>query len=168
MYIVLCTAPTEPVHIVPPPNVRAMGELPVLPKYAIVSLVKWMEKNGYTAEDYDFYDIDMLLPSQEEILEYFRRTKPDVVGLSAVTSGTYSQIKRLARTIRSVCPDALIVLGGNLSASVTALPGINPNSFTRARVRGCSGRMTGRCSASVASAARIAASCARSSTLDGR
>jgi radical SAM superfamily enzyme YgiQ (UPF0313 family) len=121
MYIVLCTAPTEPVHIVPPPNVRAMGELPVLPKYAIVSLVKWMEKNGYTAEEYDFYDIDMLLPSQDEIREYFRKTKPDVVGLSAVTSGTYGQIKRLARTIRSVCPDAMIVLGGNLSASANVV-----------------------------------------------
>jgi len=80
-----------------------------------------MEKNGYTSQEYDFYDIDMLLPSQKEIREYFRKTKPGVVGLSAVTSGTYGQIKRLARTIRSICPDAMIVLGGNLSASANVV-----------------------------------------------
>lgn len=121
MKIVLCSVPGEPVHFVLPANVRAMGELPPVPKYAIVSLVKWMEKNGYTPEEYDFYDIDMLLPSQDEIREYFRTIMPDVIGLSAVTSGTYGQVKRLARTIRSVCPDAMVVLGGNLSASANVV-----------------------------------------------
>jgi radical SAM superfamily enzyme YgiQ (UPF0313 family) len=121
MKAVLCSVPGEPVHYVLPNNARSLGALPPLPKLAITSLVSWMEKCGYTQDQYDFYDIDMLLPSQEEIAQYFKEMRPNIVGLSAVTSGTYGQVKRLARTIREVCPEALIVLGGNLSASANVV-----------------------------------------------
>ena len=34
------------------------------PKMAAVALLTWLEKNGYSQDDYDFYDLDMLLPNE--------------------------------------------------------------------------------------------------------
>lgn len=99
------------------PTIRSEGQLPVMPKIAIVSLVKWMEKHGYTRADWDYYDVDMLMPSDKDLAEYFRSYNPQIVGLSAVVSTCYAQVKRLSRIIRENCPDTLIVLGGSLTAS---------------------------------------------------
>ena len=96
---------------------RSEGSLGIMPKVAIVSLVDAMKKAGYPESSYDFYDIDMLYPSDEEIRKYFVSQKPDVVGLSAVVSTSYSQVKRLSSIIRSELPDCWIVMGGNLSAN---------------------------------------------------
>lgn len=99
------------------PSIRSEGQLPLMPKIAIVSLVKWMERHGYTRADWDFYDVDMLLPSDAELADYFRSYNPEVVGLSAVVSTCYAQVKRITRILRETCPNALIVLGGSLTAS---------------------------------------------------
>lgn len=99
------------------PSIRSEGQLPVMPKIAIVSLVKWMEKHGYTRSDWDYYDVDMLMPSDQELAAYFKAYNPEVVGLSAVVSTCYAQVKRITRILRENCPDALIVLGGSLTAS---------------------------------------------------
>lgn len=96
---------------------RANGDLPVIPKIAIVNIIKQMEKAGYDRSDIAFYDVDMMLPSDEEITAYLLRTKPDVIGLSAVVSTCYSQVKRLSRLARAALPNTLIVMGGSLSAS---------------------------------------------------
>lgn len=101
-----------------PSRLRVMtSNLPVIPKIAIVSLIKWMEKHGYTRDEYDFYDIDMLDASDEEIRAYFESRNPTVIGMSATVSTTYSQVKRVAAIAREVCPGAWLVLGGSLSAS---------------------------------------------------
>lgn len=99
------------------PSIRSAGQLPMMPKIAIVSLIKWMEAHGYSRDDWDFYDVDMLLPSDQQLLDYFNTYRPDVVGLSAVVSTCYAQVKRISRLLRQACPDALIVLGGSLTAS---------------------------------------------------
>ena len=128
MRISLLTVPVEPDYMDFLPEVRpdtdvfvtktrSQGQLPVMPKIAIVSLVKWMESHGYTASDYDFYDVDMLLPSDRELLEYFEQYRPEVVGLSAVVSTCYAQVKRIAALVRKACPDAWIVVGGSITAS---------------------------------------------------
>jgi len=109
MKALLCTIP---LNIAVPRN---EGQWPIMPKVAIVSLIKWMERNGYTPEMYDFYDIDMLDPSDDEIREYFESCNPTVVGLSAVVSTSYAQVKRIAGILRQSCPGAWIVMGGNLA-----------------------------------------------------
>ena len=73
---------------------RSEGSLGIMPKVAIVSLVDAMKKAGFPKSSYDFYDIDMLYPSDEEVRKYFVSQKPDVVGLSAVVSTSYSQVKK--------------------------------------------------------------------------
>ena len=102
---------------------RSEGSLGIMPKVAIVSLVDAMKKAGFPSSSYDFYDIDMLYPSDDEIRKYFTSEKPDVVGLSAVVSTSYSQVKRISSIIRSIIPNSWIVMGGNLSESTIA-----PNS----------------------------------------
>jgi len=122
MRVLLCTIPLD-VGLPrgetddPVAKFRMTSNLPVMPKIAIVALVKWMERHGYTRDQWDFYDIDMLDPMDEQIRAYFKSYEPTVIGFSAVVSTTYSQVKRIAAIAREVCPAAWLVLGGSLSAS---------------------------------------------------
>ena len=98
-------------------STRSDGQLPVMPKIAIVSLIRWMEKAGYTPEYYDYFDVDMLMPTDMEIIRYIENYKPDVVGLSAVVSTCYAQVKRITALIKRISPQTCVVLGGSLTAS---------------------------------------------------
>ncbi|TAN54771.1 MAG: B12-binding domain-containing radical SAM protein [Rhodospirillales bacterium] len=88
-----------------------------VPKMGIVALIKWMEKHGYTREQYDFYDIDMLRPSDKELDEYFRTFKPNAIGLSAILASSYTSVRHIAKIARQACPDAWIIMGGHLAAA---------------------------------------------------
>jgi anaerobic magnesium-protoporphyrin IX monomethyl ester cyclase len=96
---------------------RSEGSLAISPKVAIISLIKWMERNGYSKKNWDFYDVDMVYPSDDELRKYFKKLQPQVAGLSAVVSTSFSQVKRISRLIREECPNCWIVMGGNLAAS---------------------------------------------------
>ena len=116
----LCSVPVEGTNFEIRKN-RSQGQCPITPKTAIVSLVESTKRAGFPAPD--FYDIDMLLPhiTDDDIENYFSSYKPIVIGLSAVTSTSYSQVKRIARIARKVLPNSWIVMGGNLSASSEAV-----------------------------------------------
>lgn len=114
MNVCLCTVPTERPQDILDPSVRSRGEFPILPKIAITALVDVMEKNGFN--QWDFYDIDMLLPTDQEIKDYFLKNPSDIVGLSAVVSSSFPQVERISKIIREVLPNSWIVVGGNLSA----------------------------------------------------
>jgi len=116
----LCSVPVEGVGV-KLDRKRSEGSLGIMPKVAIVSLVTAMKRANYPPSSYDFYDIDMLYPSDDEIRKYFSSYKPNVVGLSAVVSTSYSQVKRISSIIRNKLPDCWIVTGGNLSACSEAL-----------------------------------------------
>ena len=98
-----------------PSGARAGNSQP--PRMAIMALAHWMDKNGYPKGSWDYYDIDMLLPSDEVLEAYFRELNPDVIGLSAIVCSYYVELKRIAEIARRACPDAWIVMGGHLSAS---------------------------------------------------
>ena len=114
MQISLCSVPVEN----PGAKLRrerSDGPTPIMPKIAITSLNHWSEKNGFPT--CKFYDVDMLYPSDEEVEKYFTDNKSDVVGLSAVVSTSYKQVKRLARIIKKVNESTVIVCGGYLTAA---------------------------------------------------
>lgn len=123
----LLTVPVEPNYLALQPkasagrdvftSIRSEGRLPMMPKIAIVSLLNWMGKSGWPRESWDYYDVDMELPDDERLARYFREARPDVVGLSAVVSTCYYQVRRISRILRQTLPDAWIVLGGSLTAS---------------------------------------------------
>ncbi len=98
---------------------RSEGPRPVQLKTAITSLNHWTEKNGFPT--CKFYDVDMLYPSDEEIEKYLRNNKFDIVGLSAVVSTSYKQVKRLARIIKKVNKNSLVVCGGYLTAAANTV-----------------------------------------------
>ena len=114
MDIILCSVPVEAPGF-KRRRAQSEGPHPILPKSAITQLYDWAKKNKFP--ECKFYDIDMLYPSDDEVRKYFVSQKPDVVGLSAVVSTSYSQVKRLSSIIRSELPDCWIVMGGNLSAN---------------------------------------------------
>lgn len=122
MKVLLCSTPSNPAAwLKENKNHNSMGELPVVPKMAIVSLMRWMFANGFQQSDCEFLDIDMLVPDDDEIFNYFISIEPDVIGLSAVTSGAYSNVKQISSIARRACPSAIIVLGGNLAASANVV-----------------------------------------------
>lgn len=112
MKIVLCSVPIRTQRD------QEGGELPETPKIAIISLMNWMKKQGYSG---DFFDIDMLHPTESEMSDYFKEKQPDVVGLSAVVSTSYLQVKNISKIIRKACPSATIVIGGNMAVSANLL-----------------------------------------------
>ncbi len=116
MKALLCSVPVEGVNE-KLDRERWEGPLGISPQIAIISIIKWMEKNGYTKDNYDFYDIYLLYPKDEDIIKYITENKPNIVGLSAVVSTSYSQVKRLSKIIKSVDPNIITVVGGYLTAS---------------------------------------------------
>ena len=106
---------------VPLTRKRSEGPFPRVPNTAILSICKHMERNGYSKNNYDYYDFEMLYPSNEGVREYFKKYQPHLVGLSVPISTGYSHVKIISKIIREECPDALIVMGGYLAGSSDAV-----------------------------------------------
>lgn len=88
------------------------------PPFGSMAIIQSLRMAGY---DPCFYDIDCLRPEFDEVVAFFERTRPDIVGISAVVSTAYEYSKRLAHAIRKVSPKTVLVLGGNLAASAEIL-----------------------------------------------
>ncbi|OFZ80454.1 MAG: hypothetical protein A2583_14185 [Bdellovibrionales bacterium RIFOXYD1_FULL_53_11] len=84
----------------------------------IINLIRYASKKGY---EVDYYDVNALRPQELELRKYFESVKPDVVGISGAVSSGYYQVKQLVLVVRETCPDALIVLGGNIAASANVI-----------------------------------------------
>src|SRR2546425_2429507 len=68
-----------------------------------------------------FGDFDVLRPTWDEMLDFFRRECPDLIGISAVVSTAYQYTKGLCQAIKQILPNSVIVVGGNLGASAEVL-----------------------------------------------
>ncbi len=90
-------------------------------RMGIQSIIKYMEQFGYDSETYDYYDTATILPDDQKIREYLLRVKPTVVGMSAVISSSYSQVKRMSKIIRETLKDCLIIVGGNMAITYHVL-----------------------------------------------
>ena len=101
MKIVICTTPIRPIPTSYPP-------------FGSMAVIQALRSEGY---DPHFYDIDGTRPSKADIEKFFNEFQPDVVGISAVVSTAYAFTKDLVRMLKRVCPQARIVVGGNLAAS---------------------------------------------------
>lgn len=88
------------------------------PPVGATSLLDTLIKTGYRPE---FYDIDALRPSFEEVIDFFRMRQPDILGISAVVSTAYKYVKDLSFAVKKVSPKTKIILGGCLAASAEIL-----------------------------------------------
>ncbi|MBC8298282.1 MAG: hypothetical protein H8E55_21145 [Pelagibacterales bacterium] len=66
----LCSIPPE--NIGPLTRKRTEGPYPMVPNTAVLSICKHMERNGYSKDHYDFYDLEMIYPTDEEIKAYYK------------------------------------------------------------------------------------------------
>ena len=65
----------------------------------------------------EFYNIDLLRPSQEEIVRHLTEYHPDIICISAVVSTSYAFVKEMSAGIKGGLQDVPIILGGNMAAS---------------------------------------------------
>jgi len=86
----------------------------------IQSLVNWMNKKGFD-DAFEYYDINNLRPTDEELISRFSEIKPTVVGLSAPLSHCYPNVKRIAAILRDILPDVWIIVGGHVTASAKVI-----------------------------------------------
>ncbi|MBW7957408.1 MAG: B12-binding domain-containing radical SAM protein [Deltaproteobacteria bacterium] len=89
--------------------------LNVIPALGLAYVAASAEKAGYEVKIFDC----TLGMSHAELAEALKRERPDVVGITGTTPSSISMY-RVARDVRSLLPDALVVAGG---AHLTAVPG---------------------------------------------
>jgi radical SAM superfamily enzyme YgiQ (UPF0313 family) len=104
MKITICTS-----------RIRPDGQQTVFPPLGSMSIIQELVKHGY--DDTHLFDIDGLRPGNDEIIAYFEKERPDVVGISGVVSTAYKFIKQLIATIHEILPDTPVIVGGNVAAS---------------------------------------------------
>lgn len=85
------------------------------PPYGAMSVVKSLRKIGY--RNTSLLNLDVLRLSQDEAVASVTDLKPDIIGISAPVSTSYGNCKYFASEIRKRLSNAIIVLGGNLTAS---------------------------------------------------
>ena len=118
MNITLCSIPVE-AHGDKLRRKRSGGTMPIMPKIAITSLNSWSIQNGFPK--CKFYDLDMLYPTDDEDENYFINNPTDVLGLSAVVSTSYGQVKRVSKIIKKVNKKTIVVCGGYLTAAANTI-----------------------------------------------
>ena len=101
MKICVCTTPIRPYPTTFPP-------------FGSMAIIQSLKKIG---ADASFLNIDYFRYGHTEIEAYFKKNQFDIVGISAVVSTAYAYTKYLSNLIRSVSPDTVIIVGGNLAAS---------------------------------------------------
>lgn len=99
---IVCTTPIRPVPTDYPPIASLM-------------ITSALRKAGYPKTD--FYNIDLIRPSFEQVIEHFVQEEPHIIGVSAVVSTAYDYVKKLTTAIKEKLPHTVVVLGGNLGAS---------------------------------------------------
>ena len=113
MKILLCTCPDGPLRTTIGPNIIKKPK-----PLGVMRLLDWMHKKGYNG---DIYDIDNERPTDKQLVDDFKRNKPDVVGISATFSHCYPNVKRITKIIRDLYPNTWIIIGGGLTASSNVL-----------------------------------------------
>jgi anaerobic magnesium-protoporphyrin IX monomethyl ester cyclase len=127
MKILLCTVPDgtlkfqkDRVPLIPRRKAEKLfswqgkdNEMPTFP-IGVMRILAAIQQRGYDGE---IYDLNNLRQSDDEIIENFKKIKPDIVGLSGPLSHCYPNLKHLAKIIRNLFPDAWIIVGGHISGS---------------------------------------------------
>ncbi|MFQ5801326.1 MAG: B12-binding domain-containing radical SAM protein [Candidatus Methylomirabilales bacterium] len=104
MKITICTS-----------RIRPDGLQTVFPPYGSTAIIQSLVKAGYN--DTFLFDIDGLRPPYSEVIAYFQRERPDVVGISGVVSTAYKFIKQLIATLHEILPETPVIVGGNVAAN---------------------------------------------------
>ena len=119
MKILLCAVPDGSLENTVEPRLVPFGSVDVSGYYLFSPLgalrvATYAEHNGY---DVEIYDINSLRAADEVLKENLRKINPTVVGLSGPLTHCYPNIKRVAKIVRDLFPDAWIITGGAITGS---------------------------------------------------
>ena len=89
---------------------------PLEANLGITSLIYYLSKNGFK-DNVDYYDVNNLRPSDDDLIEYLKRKKPKVVGLSGPLTRCYPSVKRISGIVSKILPESWIVVGGHVTSS---------------------------------------------------
>jgi anaerobic magnesium-protoporphyrin IX monomethyl ester cyclase len=95
-------------------NVPIRGKPTDVPPYGMMYIRQALRDVGC---EVDFYNFDFLRPSDASIDSIFKNKHYDMVGISAVVSTAYIYTQKIASIVKINCPNAYVVLGGNLAAN---------------------------------------------------
>lgn len=89
------------------------------PPIGSMAVITFLKRAGF--KNTHLYNIDLLRPNYEEVVDYIQKEKPDILGISAVVSTAYSYTKEISCDIKALLPNITIILGGNLGASAEVI-----------------------------------------------
>lgn len=73
-----------------------------------------LEHNGYTVK---ILDMDPIGYDFNDLEDYVRRGKPDIVGISFMTN-QFSNAMRVSEIIKKICPEIPVIMGGNHASAL--------------------------------------------------
>ena len=84
-----------------------------------LAVVTSLRRAGF-ADSY-LYDIDWFRPDVNEVIEHLKKEKPDILGISAVVSGSYEYAKKISFEAKKILPHTTIIMGGPMGASADVI-----------------------------------------------
>jgi radical SAM superfamily enzyme YgiQ (UPF0313 family) len=115
--VLFCSVPIG----VPGPAYRDKTKDYRQPRLGIQAVRDYLIRAGHPSTSVTFFDIELLNPTDDELYLLFQENRADIIGLGAVLSHSYQQVKRISRIAREALPNAWIVVGGHLTASSSVL-----------------------------------------------
>ena len=100
-------------------NIPLRGEASVFPPVGVTRVIESLWDAGYS--NVEFYNTDLLRPTEAEMIEHFLEAKPDIIGISAVVSTSYTFVNTFSNNIKKEIKDVSIILGGNMAVSSNIL-----------------------------------------------
>ncbi|OVE81648.1 hypothetical protein BVY03_03340 [bacterium K02(2017)] len=92
------------------------------PPLGVTRMIDSLTDSGFEYQKNTFfYNTDLIRPSDDDLIKYFKELKPNIIGISAVVSTSYSFVKRISKKLKECMPEVDIVLGGNLAAASEVL-----------------------------------------------
>ena len=98
-------------------NLAQYKEIP----YGILSIIAYVK--AHTQVNVHFKILDMNLygePAEKLICQYLDEFQPDIVGVSGLFTSMFNQVREVSEIIKAIRPQALLVVGGNVSTNCHA------------------------------------------------
>ena len=95
-------------------NLAQYKEIP----YGILSIIAYVKAR--TQVNVHFKILDMNLygePAENLIRQYLDEFQPDIVGVSGLFTSMFNQVREVSEIIKAIRPQALLVVGGNVSTN---------------------------------------------------
>ena len=91
------------------------------PPWGALSIMNYFRKHAEPGASIEFFNIDGLRPTYDEVLDRIKEYSPDILAISAVVSTAYAYTKKITQDTKRILPNVKVVVGGNLCASAEVL-----------------------------------------------